>query len=420
MKTTIKISLIVISVVIAVGAILHYIDTVMRPPQKIEPQNQFLDELTRRIDEIPQKGNTIDRSDYLYKKISHKIQLYHDMKYLTDVQRDEKLEVFMAEYIPVFLDQSFVLFRKSVWNEGDHTFIINRITEIKDIMIKKAGSSTPLVESTSSVSDQMLQISNIIDNYNEAKKLMSQTSFNGINPITNRIKRARELQGMEYLSNCTHIVNGLKELPPKIHESHYAFLARLDNQLHNFFRYSLNEYQERFSSIDTQVTEYENNATKLYGSKKDIESIKTKLVNSYLEGEDYLTWQSARDTNTIQSYNWYLKHFPDGRYSTLAKDAIKRLNNHAGYNSNSSQAQRYSNTHNNSQNRGYSNNYRFVTTTTSSIPLREKANVNSRAIYQCPQNATVYIIDNSGDVYFRVHVNGYNGYISKGYLNKQQ
>ncbi|KAA6345149.1 hypothetical protein EZS27_007263 [termite gut metagenome] len=418
MKTTIKILLIVISIIVSVGAILYYIDTVMRPPQTVEYQNQFLNELVWRIDEIPEKGNTINSSDYLYKKIRHKVQLYYNMKYITENEKDRMLEIFMAEYIPVFLNQSFALFRRSTWNENDHVFMTSRIKEIKSIVVKRNGNSQPLIESKSSASIQMLEVDNVIDSYNEAKKIMSQTSFNGINTVNNKIKRARELREMEYLSNCTNIVNGLKDLPSKIHNSHYTFLEGLNNQLTNWYNYSFDDYQEKFKYIDKQVTEYEENANKLYGSKKNLESLKNKLVSSYLNGIDNLAWRSARDINTTQSYNWYLENFSNGQYTTQARDAIRRLSSV----SSSSQTQRYSNNYNSysSPNKGYSGNYKFVTTTRNKVPLREWSNVNSPEIYQCPQNATVYVIDNSGDVYFRVHVNGYTGYISKGYLNRQR
>lgn len=66
--------------------------------------------------------------------------------------------------------------------------------------------------------------------------------------------------------------------------------------------------------------------------------------------------------------------------------------------------------------------YKFKTTFNNSVvelPLRVEPNVNSREIYKCPKNSIIYVIDNSGEVYFKVYVNGYTGYLSKGYLKRQ-
>ena len=53
------------------------------------------------------------------------------------------------------------------------------------------------------------------------------------------------------------------------------------------------------------------------------------------------------------------------------------------------------------------------------VPLRESPNVNSREIYKCPKNASVYVLDNKGEDFFKVRVNGYIGYVSKKMLKRQ-
>jgi len=51
--------------------------------------------------------------------------------------------------------------------------------------------------------------------------------------------------------------------------------------------------------------------------------------------------------------------------------------------------------------------YKFQTTFNKppfEVPLRSQPNVNSREVYKCPKDATVYVIDNSGDLWFKVYV----------------
>jgi len=65
-------------------------------------------------------------------------------------------------------------------------------------------------------------------------------------------------------------------------------------------------------------------------------------------------------------------------------------------------------------------NYKYKTTFNNNlpfnVPLRVEPNVNSREIYQCPSNAVVYVIDDSGNTFSKVFVNGYIGYLSKNTL----
>ncbi|HPM90998.1 MAG TPA: retroviral-like aspartic protease family protein [Tenuifilaceae bacterium] len=70
----------------------------------------------------------------------------------------------------------------------------------------------------------------------------------------------------------------------------------------------------------------------------------------------------------------------------------------------------------------YTGNYKFATTFDNppfEVPIRSEPNVNSREVYKCPKNATVYVIDNSGEIFFKVYVNGYTGYITKGFLKRK-
>jgi serine/threonine protein kinase len=79
--------------------------------------------------------------------------------------------------------------------------------------------------------------------------------------------------------------------------------------------------------------------------------------------------------------------------------------------------------YNNQSSRSNFNSYKFQTSFDNPVmepPLREHPNVNSRELYRCPKNATVYVVDNSGEAFFKVRVNGYVGYVSKIFLARKR
>ena len=71
----------------------------------------------------------------------------------------------------------------------------------------------------------------------------------------------------------------------------------------------------------------------------------------------------------------------------------------------------------------YEGNYKFKATFDNVLfepTLKVAPNINSRDVYKCPKNSTVYVIDNtSDDLFFKVYVDGYTGYISKNCLKRQ-
>jgi serine/threonine protein kinase len=67
----------------------------------------------------------------------------------------------------------------------------------------------------------------------------------------------------------------------------------------------------------------------------------------------------------------------------------------------------------------YNGNYRYKTYFDNPLfekPLRARADHNSTEIYSCPKNSAVYVIDVEGVDFIKVNVDGYEGYISRSSL----
>jgi clan AA aspartic protease (TIGR02281 family) len=70
----------------------------------------------------------------------------------------------------------------------------------------------------------------------------------------------------------------------------------------------------------------------------------------------------------------------------------------------------------------YNGYYKFITTFDNppfEVPIRSEPNLDSQEIYRCPKNATVYVINKIGENFFKVSVNGYTGYLTKGFLKRK-
>jgi clan AA aspartic protease (TIGR02281 family) len=106
-----------------------------------------------------------------------------------------------------------------------------------------------------------------------------------------------------------------------------------------------------------------------------------------------------------------------------AKSTLTILGGPSDYVYDNSERTTYSNTNNYSSKESvYTGNYKYKTTLDNpviEVKLRSQPSVYSRVVYTLPKNATVYVIDNSGEVYFKVYVNGYTGYLSKGFLKRK-
>lgn len=53
------------------------------------------------------------------------------------------------------------------------------------------------------------------------------------------------------------------------------------------------------------------------------------------------------------------------------------------------------------------------------LSLRETANLNSQIVVTLPKGMTLYVLDESDNVFAKVHVNGYTGYIAKRFIKRR-
>lgn len=53
------------------------------------------------------------------------------------------------------------------------------------------------------------------------------------------------------------------------------------------------------------------------------------------------------------------------------------------------------------------------------VPLRSEPSILSNEIYNCPKDAIIKVLEYSNDSYYKVYVDGFTGYISKGFLKQQ-
>ncbi|MDM1500548.1 SH3 domain-containing protein [Myroides odoratimimus] len=178
-----------------------------------------------------------------------------------------------------------------------------------------------------------------------------------------------------------------------------------------YTNYSASEYQPRsfneMASVAMSLRQkYDENQKYLYSLKKGIIELKGAIseqsfINqldqkfkelSYLEGGDL-----ARSTSELNQ---------------IEVDLLNIISNYKIWDSQKKQST--TNTYN-------SNGYLFITSANTSygLNLYSEPNIDSRIIHVCQGECEVMVIDNSGEIYFKVVVNGYSGYVNKYSLKRQ-
>ena len=274
-KNVKKVIILVTAFFLAVLGVMIFHKTVVSPPKEIK-FNQ-----NRHMESIEAKINTIDgrhvgyQNDSLYDAVTDMIKLCEDEGYITASEKESVMKAFMQKYLPLYNNWCYSRFRESAWHDEEHRYIKSRNAELMNL------------PSASSFSGDLQAINKIIYNYEQAISL--STKYNGIDKARRTINEARNYKQMEYLSNCTALVNKMNGVPRKLEANHYAYLNGLKNNLGNYEDQEWDEdkFDDEYTKFSNKVKEYEDNKS-IYGQHaRSLETLKEDAKTIRREAKEY-------------------------------------------------------------------------------------------------------------------------------------
>ena len=275
MNKPIKILLLVVAILLAVGGVMAYYKTIVSPPGKLVFKNQYVN--SDKIDiSLVKSANTDFALDSFFVAIIHELDFQLANSFLTNQERNELLELFATQYVPTYVSACNSKFSKSVWNEGELQKINTRISELQGLVTTE-NQIVIQGEANSSLNE----VHNVIVAYYEAKKAASIDGYNGLQAAKQKIAAARKYASMSPINNCTDLVSRLNSVPTRLEQAHYSYLASQVERLRPYYNYSQTEYDNIALSISEKIDEYKKNAKSTYGRVSDINSLENRAGNYY-------------------------------------------------------------------------------------------------------------------------------------------
>ena len=282
MKVAIKVLVLVFAVSLAIGGVMIYAKTRVEPPVAPKQTNQFLDDLSISYSKVGESKNYAQEDSTFYMALN-KIEIFQKENKISKSDADKEMDKLLVKYCPLFIQRSFDKFKKSIWYESDHKYMLEMANKLK-----KVRHSDGLSALNKNSLDSISQIESIIGRYNKARSISRQTKFTGVSNAQNVISQARQFANDSWLSNCTDLVHALNNVRPSIAESHYHYVCSYVDKLSQYRSYSQAYYENTLvPQVDAVVTEYDNKASALYGTKRDVNSLWSKARSYYNEASEY-------------------------------------------------------------------------------------------------------------------------------------
>lgn len=275
MNKSLKIILLVVAILLAVGGVMAYYKTIVSPPGKLVFRNQYVNSDKRDIS-LVKSAKTDFALDSFFIGITHELDLQLADSFLTNRERDELLELFATQYVPTYVSACNSKFSKSVWDDGELQQMNSRIVELQRLVTTE-NKIVIQGEANSSLND----VHNVIVAYYDAKKAASVGGYNGIQVAKQRIASAKKYASMSPINNCTDLVSRLNSVADRLEHAHYSYLANQIERLRPYYNYNQTEYDDLALSISEKLDEYKKNAKSTYGRVSDISSLESRAGSYY-------------------------------------------------------------------------------------------------------------------------------------------
>jgi hypothetical protein len=282
MKTTLKIGILLVALILAVGGIMIYAKTKVNPPTTPKQIDVYSSDLAQCKISL-RNASKKESVDSVFFTIIDRIRIYSQEGKIRDAVTNKELDDAVGIYMPMYLRRCFEKFEQSVWYDSDHARMLVEIADLRKI---KHSDNTNVIDN--STQDSLNIIIQTINRYKQARRISKSTRFTGVSNAQSVISQARLLANDKYLSNCTDLKNALNSVRSEIAQSHYRYISAQVEKLSQYRYFGQSYYDNTLvPQVDAAVTEYDNKAVALYGKKQNVEPLWARARGYYDQASSY-------------------------------------------------------------------------------------------------------------------------------------
>jgi hypothetical protein len=281
MNKPIKIILLLVAILLAVGGVFAYYKTIVSPPGKLDFSNQYVNAAKKDLSKV-ESANTDLALDTIFVGLTHELDFLWYNSFISDQERDELMQSFATLYVPTYVSSCNSKFNKSVWHEDELRKIDARIAELQAL---RTTDKRIIIQGEANAS--LNKVHNVIVNYYDARKAASASQYYGLESAKQRIAAARKYALMSPINKCSDLVLRLNSVPSRLEKAHYDHLKKEVERLRNYNVYSKEKYEDLAWNINSKLDEYDRHAKSVYGMASNISDLKRKAGSYYSMASSY-------------------------------------------------------------------------------------------------------------------------------------
>ncbi|MBQ3734621.1 MAG: hypothetical protein II859_11755 [Bacteroidales bacterium] len=258
-KNVLKITLVVVAVILAVGAVLVFMKTRVQPPTRLTYVNQYTANIHQAAESI---ANADERAlETEFQRVTNRIRLMQQESLITNEEYTGSVSEFVNAYVPAFRNWCEQRFNQSAWPGETIRFMRSRINEVNRYNAEGGNSIVSGENAT-----KLGEVNKVLNDYDAAWKLQNVAIHKSDDSKTN-LAKARRYKQDSHLSKCTALVNMLNNLPSRyqqLHYNHVNALVRGLSMAHFPAKNQVREWADKYKNAKSAVNDYNSVASSLY------------------------------------------------------------------------------------------------------------------------------------------------------------
>lgn len=275
MNKPIKIILLAVAILLAIGGVMVYYKTLVSPPCELKFRNQYVCSAKKDIADI-KSANSDTALDSVFVTITHELDFQYSNSCLSADEKNDLLNDFADQYTWVYVHFCNSKFSRSIWNEKELQHIYSQVSKL--LALKDTYDKSVIQGNNKS---SLNEVSAIVGNYFAAKRVAMVNGYYGWPSAKQKIAEARKFANMYPLNNCTKLVSSLNSVPSRLDQTHYEYLESQVEQLQYYDSYSGDDYRRLVYNVSDKLEDYKKNAKEVYGSCYDIGDLERRASHYY-------------------------------------------------------------------------------------------------------------------------------------------
>ncbi len=282
MNNQLKIIILAVSIIAAIGAVMVFAKSQVEPPVVQANVDPYADDVTENVNSMFMASSRAQEDSILISTLD-KISFYSHENKVKPADADKKIDALLGDYSTKFLKSAYGKFASAKWSDGDIQYI-----QRQSSLLKSVHHSDKSLALRKTARDSLAQIEGIIGRYHQAQALAHKTGFAGTSAARSVIQQANGFMGDKYLSRNAGLMSSLKGLKANIGRSHFSHVSAQVEKLANYRHVSQEYYFNTLvPQVDAAINEYKNNASSLYGSSQSIDGLMSRAYGYIDQASNY-------------------------------------------------------------------------------------------------------------------------------------